>query len=113
MNCAVPFKEMNGVSHQPTGHVKTTPAIAHDVVVEYQLAAGESFRIASGNDVLWSTAEYPNVTRRFDIECIADNSTTEFYYREMLKLGRLNYWLPNQGQPPPSWNHDSGDGVLP
>lgn len=108
------FKEVHGVSHQPTGQVKTISSIAHDVVVEYELQDQETFQIlAPGkdkNESIWSSAEYPNVTRRFDLEVIAENSTAEFYYREMLKLGRQNYWVPNQGQPPPSWTHDGGLG---
>ena len=106
------FKEVNGITHQLTGQFKTTPPIAHDVVVEYQLEKGESFKIGSGKDDIWSTVSHPNVTKRFDLEVIAENSTAELYYREMLKLGRLNYWLPNQGHPPPNWTHD-GDGTLP
>ncbi|PYP89911.1 MAG: hypothetical protein DMF61_01535 [Blastocatellia bacterium AA13] len=108
------FKEVHGVSHEPTGQVKTISSVAHDVVIEYELKEQESFQIlAPGNgkvDTIWSSLNHSSVSRRFDLEIIAENATSDFYFREMLKLGRQNYWLPNQGQPPPQWNHDGGLG---
>ncbi len=99
------FKEVHGVLHTPTGKTKNVGPIAHDIVVHFELADGESFRMTYDDDVIWSSENHPDVKRRFDIEVIAQHATAEYYYREMLNLGRQNYWLPNQGDAPPPWGH--------
>lgn len=75
--------------------------IAHNVHVHYKLKKGETIQLARDGKVFWSSDE-SGAKERLDIEIIADNSTAEKFYRLALKDKRDNYWLPNQGDPPPS-----------
>jgi hypothetical protein len=104
------FKEYDANTNQPTGKTQSTRPIAHDIVVHYDLAAGESLTLVdnAGNSV-WSSSDRPT-RRRIEIEILANNSTASMFYREGLKLRGQNYWMPNQGDPPPPWSHGGHGG---
>lgn len=74
--------------------------IAHNVHVHFKLADGEAIELARGGKVFWSSTRV-DAKERLEIEIIADNTTAEKFYRVALKDSRDNYWLPNQGDPPP------------
>jgi len=95
------FKEVD-----PKGTVTTTQPvevgpIAHDVVATYELADGDELQFATNGQVFWTSKSLKNLTGRLDIEILADDGTALRYYLESLGP-RNTYWIPNQGQPPPS-----------
>ena len=95
------FKEYYGGTDELTGIRKTIGPIAHDIAIHYRLAEGEAIVLKSNGQPIWSTANHPSITSRFDIEILADNTTAEMFYRDALILNQANYFLPNQGDPPP------------
>jgi hypothetical protein len=96
------FVEVDHETLEPTGSRRTIPQIAHNLVVEFELAGGEAFELRDGGRVLWSSRDR-RVERSLEVEVLADNSTAESFYRTALKLPEgQNYWLPNLGDPPPS-----------
>lgn len=95
------FKEMEGLTHQLSGNRKALRPIAHDVVVHYELGPDEYLVISNDELKPWSTADYPNIQKRFDIEIVAPHRTAENYFRDALNHNGRNYWLPNQGDPDP------------
>ena len=74
--------------------------IAHNVFVHFKLKAGEYLEITKNDAVLWSSKD-SGAKDRLEIEIIADNSTTDKFYRHALKEKRDSYWLPNDNDPPP------------
>lgn len=105
------FKEARGVPPQYTGRRKRVKDIAHDVDVHYVLGSGESLALLLDGETLWSSADHPGVRHRFDLQVMADNATAEMFYRDALVLEPdALYWLPNQGDPPPSWSHNGPSG---
>jgi hypothetical protein len=89
-------------AHSPADKPKRIrKPIAHNVHVHFKLKKGETIALARDGKVFWSS-DKSGAKERLDIEIIADNSTAEKFYRHVLKTKRDNYWLPNQGDPPPS-----------
>jgi hypothetical protein len=76
-------------------------AIAHNVHVHFKLDQGETIQLARDGVVFWSSND-SGVSERLEIEIIADNSTAEKFYCDVLESSRDSYWLPNQGDPPPA-----------
>jgi hypothetical protein len=70
-------------------------------VIHFDLAPGERLEIAVGDQVLWNSADYSAVSKRFDIEVIAPHATAENYFRDAFDHQGNDYWLPNQGDPDP------------
>lgn len=104
------FKECDGQSHQLTGKRQSVVPIAHDIIIEYELAAGEKLTLSDeAGVVIWSSDSLP-ANGRIDIDVMADNSTAVMFYRDALKLRGQNYWLPNQDDPPPIWTHGGHGG---
>jgi hypothetical protein len=97
------FKKIDGCTHQPNGERQEFLEIAHDVVIHYDLEAGERLELAVGDQVLWTTSDYNGkvAARRFDIEVIAPHATAENYFRDALDHKGNDYWVPNQGDPDP------------
>lgn len=96
------FVEVEYETGRPTGSRRRLPQIAHNLVVEFELAGGEAFELFDGGRVLWSSRNRA-LERSLDIEVLADNSTAELFYHAALNLpAGQNYWLPNFGDPPPS-----------
>lgn len=87
--------------HNPTDAPHETQPIAHNLLVYYTLKDGEALELARGDVVFWSTRNY-GIKDRLDIEFMADNSTAEKFFQHSLDDGKNGYWLPNQGDPPPS-----------
>ena len=106
------FKELDGKSHAETGRRKSVGVIAHDIAIHYELEPGEALKLMCEGKPLWSSSDYGPIKRRLEVEILADNSTAEMFYRESLKLMGQNYWLPNQGDPPPTWTHGGPGGGL-
>jgi hypothetical protein len=75
--------------------------IAHNVHVHFKLKKDEAIELARDGEVFWSS-KTSGAKERLDIEIIADNTTAEKFYRQVLKGKRDSYWLPNQGDPPPT-----------
>ncbi|HJQ68043.1 MAG TPA: hypothetical protein VKA70_03690 [Blastocatellia bacterium] len=94
------FKQMKG---NPPTQVSSFPSreIAHDIVLQYDLEPGEALQLNIGSGFRWSTADHPNVAKRFDIEIIADHNTAERYFCDVFGLKGQDHTLPNQGDPPP------------
>ena len=76
-------------------------AIAHNVHVHFKLDKGEKLQLVRDDVVFWSSDEN-GVSERLEIEIIADNSTAEKFYCDVLESSRDSYWVPNQGDPPPA-----------
>jgi hypothetical protein len=74
--------------------------IAHNIYVQFVLNRGERLELARGGKVFWSSKD-AGVKARLEIEIVADNTTTEKFYRVALKSSRQSYWMPNDGDPPP------------
>lgn len=95
---------------QPDGSYKPDPTapptsvdpISHNTVVSFTLADGDAFELARDGTTFW-TSKGKTIKERLEIEIAADNSTAEKFFRHALKDGSKNsYFLPNQGDPPPS-----------
>ena len=74
--------------------------IPHNIQVHFTLEDGETIQFARDGKVFWSSKD-SGAKQRLDIDIIADNSTAEKFYCAALKCKGGNYWLPNQGDPPP------------
>ena len=95
------FKEVEGYTHQPSGNRRILRPIAHDVVVHIDLKENERLVFVNDKDLIWSSADNRNITKRFDIEIVAPHRTAENYFRDAFNHNGSNYWLPNQGDPDP------------
>ncbi|MFY9573605.1 MAG: hypothetical protein WAV20_19580, partial [Blastocatellia bacterium] len=71
---------------------------AHDMAIQYLLEDGEALQMRRDGKIFWSSEDYP-ANQRLDIQIVADNSTTEKFYRDALHLRTDSYWLPNHGDP--------------
>ncbi|HXG91930.1 MAG TPA: hypothetical protein VNN73_06110 [Blastocatellia bacterium] len=95
------FKEVPLMGGSPGE--KHTKQIAHNTVVEYEVADDGDLRLEANGKTLFSTArDVTKSAKRVDIEIVSNNLTAEKFFREALDLtGQSSYWLPNQGDPPP------------
>jgi hypothetical protein len=93
-------KKDDTLEHDATQGVKQPKPISHDVKIFYKLEEGESIEFQRGGKRIWSSSSH-DVKDRIDIEIVAENSTSEKFYRNSFKNGRESYWLPNEGDPPP------------
>jgi hypothetical protein len=88
--------------HDPNDPPHETEPIAHNLLVYFTLKDSEALELARNNVVFWSSRDY-GIKERLDIEIVADNSTAEKFFRHSLSDGgKDGYWLPNQGDPPPT-----------
>ena len=78
----------------------TKEPIAHNIHVHFTLDDGDTIALARNGKVFW-TSDKVKPTSRLEIEFIADNDTAKKFYCDALKGSHPNYWLPNQGDPPP------------
>jgi hypothetical protein len=101
------FKEHK---RQPDGSYKPDPnappkpmdSISHNIVVAFTLEDDEALELARDGAAFW-TSKGKIIKERVEIEIAADNSTAVKFFRHALKDGAKNgYFLPNQGDPPPS-----------
>ena len=76
--------------------------IAHNVAVHYSLEDKEALELTRNGVTFWSSKDY-RIKERFEIEVVADNSTAEKFFMHSFKdHGKDSYWMPNQGDPPPT-----------
>jgi hypothetical protein len=101
------FKEVDGNGAVTATQPKELGPIAHDVVACYDLADGDELRFTTDGQVLWSSKFLAGLKGRLDIEVLADDTTALRYYRDSLR-NKKTYWIPNQGQPPPTMEPPSG-----
>lgn len=96
-------KQQDGsFKHDPQDRPKPVGAVSHNVVVSFTLDDNEALDLARDNSTIWTSKKY-NPKQRIDIEIAADNSTAEKFFRHSLSdSGKDSYWLPNQGDPPPT-----------
>ena len=85
---------------QGCGRKLVKKPIAHNVFVHFKLNNGETLEIVKDNEVIWSSKDC-SAKDILEIVIIADNTTTDKFYRQALKDKRDSYWLPNDGDPPP------------
>ncbi len=86
----------------PQDTPKPVGPISHNVVVSFTLDDNEALELARDNSTIWTSKKY-NPNQRIEIEIAADNSTAEKFFRHSLSdSGKNSYWLPNQGDPPPT-----------
>jgi len=101
------FKELKKQQDGSYKHdLKASPQdigpIAHNVVVHYSLKDNEALELTRNGTPFWSSKDY-GIKDRFEIEIVADNSTAEKFFRQSFKdSGKNSYWMPNQGDPPPT-----------
>ena len=96
-------KQQDGsFKHDPKDKPTTVKPIAHDMVVYFTLADDEALELARDGAPFW-TSKGKAIGRRLEIEIAADNSTAEKFFREsMVDRNKASYFLPNQGDPPPT-----------
>ncbi len=96
-------KKLDGsFKDDPNDIPKTLGPVSHNVVVQFTLDDNEALELARDNSTIWTSKTY-NPKQRIDIEIVADNTTAEKFFRHALRDGGKNsYWLPNQGDPPPT-----------
>ena len=82
------------------GRKRVRKPIAHNVYVHFKINNGESLEVLRNDEVIWSSKGC-GAKDLLEIEIIADNTTTDKFYRQVLKGKRDSYWLPNDGDPPP------------
>lgn len=104
------FKECDGQSHQITGKRQSLAPIAHDIAIEFELAAGEKLTLSDEKGAIIWSSDSPPAKKRIEVEVMADSATAVMFYRDALKLRGQNYWIPNQGDPPPTWTHGGHGG---
>jgi|GEM_PF-2525642 len=86
----------------PNGAPKILGPVSHNVVVHFRLEDGETLELARDGATIWTSSQF-SPTQRIDVEIAADNTTAEKFFRHALSdAGKDSYWLPNQGDPPPS-----------
>jgi hypothetical protein len=91
-------------SYKPDPNAPPRPAglISHNIVVSFTLADDEAFELARDGVPFWSR-KANTIKELLEIEIMADNSTAEKFFRHAIRNGAKNsYFLPNQGDPPPS-----------
>jgi hypothetical protein len=91
--------------HDPTGKLagssrKDMGAIAHNVVVHYDLSDGDKLTIASKTKTYFQKVIDPNVRDRLELEILADDSTSLKYFCDCVDPATPFFWVPNQGTPP-------------
>ncbi|HEX5731238.1 MAG TPA: hypothetical protein VF131_00275 [Blastocatellia bacterium] len=87
----------------PTGNDKPTRAIAHDVMVEYELGQDETLRIMRDDGkILWESPLGSSTARQFEVKLLADDSTITSYYDTALRHKSKYCWRPNPADPPPA-----------
>src|SRR4030095_9086060 len=87
--------------HDPKDKPKTL-AVSHNVVIHFTLEDGEALELVRDSSTLWSSKKHAP-KRRIEIEIVADNSTAEKFSRHSFSDDKkASYWLPNQGDPPPT-----------
>src|SRR5262249_61003322 len=78
-------------------------AIAHCVVIHFDLADGDKLTVASPTKPYFEKPIDTSVRDRLEIEILADDSTALKYFCDCVDSNRAHYWIPNQGNPPTSF----------
>jgi hypothetical protein len=91
----------NSTSGGATGHVMKTRSQAEDVIVEYVLGHGETLKLVSGGQLLWSSGNLGIEADRVDLEVNVDPETAIKFYASALAPRRNCYWIPRSFIPPP------------
>jgi hypothetical protein len=96
------FKEVDGDGKPTSDPIKdkVLGPIAHDVIAYFRLEDGDQLRFEKAGAEIWSSRSV-NARSRLEIEILADDSTACKYYQKPFG-SRACYWMPNQGQPPPT-----------
>jgi len=94
--------------YDPTGKLgspvrKDMGAIAHCVVIHFDLADGDKLTVASPTKTYFEKPIDTSVRDRLEIEILADDSTALKYFCDCVDSNRAHYWIPNQGNPPTSF----------
>src|SRR5262249_2209880 len=94
--------------YDPTGRLSNVQrmdmgAIAHNVVVHYNLDDGDKLTIGTATNTYFEKVIDASVQDRLEIELLADDSTALRYFVHCVDPGRAFYWIPNQGYPPPTF----------
>ena len=96
------FKECRLNDDQETGSSNRTRKIAHDVLVQFDLAKGEEVRLrrANGTD-LWSSSSIKPGTKAVEVKIRADDTTNSKYFKNAIGgVTGPHYHLPNPDPPP-------------
>lgn len=96
------FKEVDAAGKPTLDPIKdkVLGPIAHDVVAHYRLEEGDQLKFVKAGVDIWSSGSVA-AKSRLEIEILADDSTACKYYQN--PFGQRDcYWVPNQGQPPPT-----------
>jgi len=103
------FKEHRVSDDGPTGKSRPTRPIANDVLVHFDLDAGEELRLRrdGGTDV-WSSSSVRSGTKRVKVKLLADPSLDAKYFGKALKHKGPHYHRPNPDPPPMNGNDPRG-----
>jgi hypothetical protein len=98
------FKTYRGDPPTHTGHNRAHTGVAHDLVAEYTINAGDELMLDTGSgSPLWSSKTCPPRTDNIELLLPVPDSSVFKFYRDVLDLASgQEYWLPNQGHPVPS-----------
>jgi esterase/lipase superfamily enzyme len=95
------FKEVDANGSPLRTRRRRVGPIAHDVVVSYDLADGDELKLVRDGQTLLSSKSLKGLRSRLDLEILAEDDTALKYYLRSIGK-RESYWVPNQGQPPPT-----------
>ena len=99
------FREHPVGGGEPTGEVRMTRPIAHDVTVHFELERGDALRLVRDDGTeMWSSAGLESGTKRVEIQLTADTTTAQKFYDRGLRHTGARCWLPNPDPPPMNGN---------
>jgi len=97
------FKQYDPAGKLVSPQRRDLGAIAHNVVMQFDLDDGDKLTIANGTKSYFEKLIDGSVRDRLEIDILADDSTALRYFCHCVDPGRDYYWVPNQGNPPPSF----------
>lgn len=99
------FREHPVGGGEPTGEVRMTRPIAHDVAVLFELEKGDVLKLIRDDGTeMWSSAGIESGTKRVEIQLTADTTTAQKFYDRGLSHTGTRCWLPNPDPPPMNGN---------
>jgi hypothetical protein len=99
------FKEgkKEGGTFIPTGNRKERPPVSHNICFHFTLEKGETLELVSNGKTILSSEDL-GANNLIKLEFPVDNAVANkfFYYAFQYTPPDDKYWLPNDGDPPPS-----------
>jgi hypothetical protein len=95
------FREAPAAGAPKARPLKETRAIAHDILVQFELEDGEVLRLVRDDGTeICSTGAFADGWKWANFQVIADYAFVEKFFRGAVKHTGKSYWLPNPDAPP-------------